>query len=110
VQQGLPGFLNAAEKLLHDIGTLLRALGPDAAAEEDKPLKVVPDSGELAALYKASLSCSHSAMEERLRTLEQYRYQTGGELVVWLRARVNALDYDQINERLAEYADGVAAP
>ena len=104
VRQALPLFFEAAEKLLHDIGALLAALGPDSGAEEDKPLKAAPDPGELAALYKASLSCSHSAMEERLRTLEQYRYQADGELVVWLRARVDALDYDQINERLAEYA------
>ncbi|MDR0239276.1 MAG: response regulator [Deltaproteobacteria bacterium] len=107
VRQGLSPFLNAAEKLLRDVGALLLALGPEAVAEEDKPLKAAPDPGALAVLYRASLSCSHSTMVEQLRVLEQYRYQADGELVGWLRARVDALEYDQINERLAEYGDSV---
>jgi signal transduction histidine kinase/FixJ family two-component response regulator len=105
VRKLFPPFLEAAETLLRGIGTLLREVTRELPGEEaDKPLKPAPDVGDLAALYKASLSCSHSVMEQHLRQLEQYRYQSGGELVAWLRERVDAFDYDQINERLAEYS------
>jgi CheY-like chemotaxis protein/HPt (histidine-containing phosphotransfer) domain-containing protein len=102
-REGFPPFLEAAEKLLCGIGELLHELMP-AAPEENKPLRPAPDPEELAALHKASLSCSHSVMEEHLHKLEQYRYQSGGELVIWLRERVDAFDYALINERLAEYS------
>jgi predicted component of type VI protein secretion system len=102
VREGLPPFLEAADKLLRGISVLLHERMPEAVAEENKPLRPAPDAKALAALYKASLSCSRSAMEEHLQNLEQYRYQSGGELVAWLRARVDAIDYDLINERLAE--------
>ncbi|MCL1979451.1 MAG: hypothetical protein FWG62_00030, partial [Proteobacteria bacterium] len=67
-------------------------------------LMPAPDSKELAALYQASLSCSHSVLEAHLQNLEQYRYQADGDLVAWLRERVDTLDYDLISERLAKYA------
>ena len=103
VRQELPRLLGAAERLLRRIDALLLEAMPAAAAEEDKPLKPAPDPGALAALYRASLACSYSAMERHLQKLEQYRYQTGGELIVWLRESVDAFDYALINERLAEY-------
>jgi hypothetical protein len=43
-------------------------------------------------------------MKKHLKELEQYRYQAEGELIAWLRVRVDALDYDLIAERLAEYS------
>ncbi|MCL2789446.1 MAG: PAS domain S-box protein [Desulfobulbus sp.] len=103
VRETFPAFLEIAEKLLRDIDALLRELMP-AAPEQDKPLKPAPEAGELTALYEASLSCAHSMLEAHLHNLEQYRYQSDGDLVTWLRMRVDALDYDLISERLAKYA------
>jgi HPt (histidine-containing phosphotransfer) domain-containing protein len=102
VRDSIPPLLETAEDLLRRIDALLLEAMPAGTAEEDKPLKPAPDPGELAALYRASLSCSHSAMENYLQKLEQYRYQSGGDLVAWLRGRVDAFDYALINERLAE--------
>jgi HPt (histidine-containing phosphotransfer) domain-containing protein len=104
VLKGLPSFLEAAEELLRGIAALLHERMPAAVAEENKPLRPAPDAGELAALCKACLDCSHSAMEEHLHNLEQYRYQSGGEHVTWQRARVDAIDSALISERLAEYS------
>ena len=104
IEERLPGFFEAADKLLADIATLLHALMPDAVAEEDKEVKPAPDAEVLAAFREASLSCAHSAMEECLRQLERYRYQSDGELVTWLRECVDNFDYDLINERLASYS------
>jgi len=97
-------FLEATEKLLREIGALLHEAMPESASKESKPLRPAPDAKELAALHKASLSCSHSAMEQHLKKLEQYRYQSDAGLITWLRARVDALDYDLINKRLAEFS------
>ena len=105
IEEKLPGFFEAAEKLLADIAILLHALMPDTVAEKDKEMKPAPDAEVLAAFREASLSCAHSAMEECLRQLERYRYQSDGELVVWLRQRVDNFDYDLINERLALAGD-----
>ena len=107
VRKELPLLLAATEKLLRGIDALLHEAMPATAVEEDKTLKPAPDPGELAALYRASLSCSHSAMDKYLQKLEQYRYQSDGELVAWLRERVDAFDYVLINERLAEYFPGM---
>ena len=104
VRSDFPLFLDAAEQLLRSIDLLLHECMPEPA-EEDKPLKPVPDIKELAALYQASQSCSYNAMLTHLQNLEQYRYQSDGGLVVWLRERVDALDYDLINERLAGCVD-----
>jgi len=104
IRKEFPLFLETAEKLLLGIEGLLHELTPEAVAKENKPLKPAPDAGELAALHQASLSCAHSAMEEHLKKLEQYQYQAGEELVIWLRGCVDAFDYALINERLAEYS------
>jgi hypothetical protein len=39
-------------------------------------------------------------MEEALTELEKYTYDTGAELVAWLRAEFDNLEYDNIRERL----------
>jgi len=104
IREKFPLFLETAEKLLLGINGLLDELMPEPVAKENKPLKPAPDAGELAALHQASLACAYSAMEEHLQKLEQYQYQAGEELIIWLRERMEAFDYALINERLAEYA------
>ena len=100
VQEKFPLFLETAEKLLLDIKNLLHERMSSIASEKNKPLKAAPDPGELAAIHQASLACAYSVMEKHLQKLEQYQYQEGEELVIWLRERVDAFDYDMINERL----------
>jgi hypothetical protein len=39
-------------------------------------------------------------MEESLLELECYDYDTGGDLVVWLREHLDKLEYGAIQERL----------
>ena len=104
IQEKLPAFLDAAEKLMARIDILLPELRPNAVPEKNKPVKPAPDTEALAAFHEASVSCAHSKMEKLLQQLEQYRYQADGELVAWLRERVDAFDYDLINERLAPYS------
>jgi hypothetical protein len=39
-------------------------------------------------------------MEDLLTELESYSYESGEDLIIWLRQRVNDLDYEAIQERL----------
>jgi CheY-like chemotaxis protein len=83
--------------------TLLGALGEFLAGTEDKkekPLLPAPDRELLAALLAACKEYNTTAMEELLLELEKYSYESGEDLVAWLRRRVNDLDYRAIQERL----------
>jgi RNase P protein component len=40
-------------------------------------------------------------MEEIITKLEEAEYETGGDLVVWLRRQLGNLEYAAIQERLA---------
>jgi hypothetical protein len=39
-------------------------------------------------------------MEEIIAELEGYEYESGGELVSWLREQLDNLEYDAVRERL----------
>jgi hypothetical protein len=41
-------------------------------------------------------------MEKILTEMEQYDYESDGELVEWMRERIDNLDYKDIVERLEE--------
>jgi hypothetical protein len=44
-------------------------------------------------------------MEEALTELEQYTYDTGAELIPWLRTEFENLEYDNLRERLEKYGN-----
>jgi hypothetical protein len=39
-------------------------------------------------------------MEEVLEELEKYSYESGDELILWLRRQFDGVDYEAIQERL----------
>jgi hypothetical protein len=41
-------------------------------------------------------------MEDTLAELEEYEYESGGDLVEWLREQMDNLEYEAIQERLEE--------
>jgi hypothetical protein len=45
-------------------------------------------------------------MEEAVTELESFEYESGGELVVWLREQLDNLEYDAIHERLESLSSG----
>ena len=42
-------------------------------------------------------------MEEVMNELELYGYETGKELIIWLKEQVENLEYDAILKRMVEY-------
>jgi signal transduction histidine kinase/DNA-binding NarL/FixJ family response regulator len=93
-------FIESAEGLLSALGDLLRDIGGNI----EKETKGAPDGALLAKLLDAVGYFDFMAMEEILTELERYRYESDGELVAWLRERLDRLEYDEIRKRLEEAA------
>jgi CheY-like chemotaxis protein/nitrogen-specific signal transduction histidine kinase len=90
-------FINDVEKLLERLREFLAVV---AEQKDEKPVAPRPDP---ALLKKLADACKHykaNIMEETLEKLEMYRYESGGELVQWLREQMDNLEYDIIQKRL----------
>ena len=89
-------FINNVEKLLEKLREFLATF-----AEKDGKLDAPePDKTLLTELNEACKHYKANIMEGILEKLEMYRYETGGELVQWLREQMDNLEYDAIQERL----------
>ncbi|MDR0289432.1 MAG: response regulator [Treponema sp.] len=89
-------FIRTAEKLLEDLGAFLAKV----LEQKDKPIAPKPDTALLQQLANACKHYKASIMEETLEKLEAYQYESGGDLVKWLREQIDNLEYDLIQERL----------
>jgi signal transduction histidine kinase/FixJ family two-component response regulator/HPt (histidine-containing phosphotransfer) domain-containing protein len=90
--------------LIENTGILLKNiqnfLEEIAGPPKTKPFASAPDSATLARLLEACKSYRTSLMEEILQQLEAFEYESGGELITWLREQLDNLEYDVILERL----------
>ncbi|MDR1248926.1 MAG: response regulator [Treponema sp.] len=90
-------FIALVERTLAGLEALL------GNALEDRPVKqkaTVPDEALLKELLDASKRFKPARMEEIIVTLEAYEYESGEELVAWLREQSDNLEYDAIRKRL----------
>jgi CheY-like chemotaxis protein len=98
-------FVASAEKLAADISAMLDSLeGPGAErrgpAKPTKPAKNAPDEETLGKLRDACAAYEMDGVDEAMAELESFEYTQGRDLVEWLRERVDAMDFRQIQERL----------
>jgi HPt (histidine-containing phosphotransfer) domain-containing protein len=96
IWEGTGPFVEQVERLLAALGELLQ----QAAAGRKREKAAAPDRGLLEQLLDAAASYRSSAVEEIIAGLESREYETGGEMVVWLREMADNLEYDAIRERL----------
>jgi signal transduction histidine kinase/CheY-like chemotaxis protein len=89
-------FIRAVENVLASLSVLLDGV----VQEKEKKLISAPDEALLSAVFEACENYDVNAMEHAVSKLEQYAYEDKAELVTWLRNRLEALEYDQIRERL----------
>jgi predicted transcriptional regulator len=97
VRERNAAFIAKTEAALAAIGALLR----DAA--EGGPVKqkaAAPDRALLDKLLEASKRFKPAVMEEVLAEIEGYEYESGADLVAWLREQLDNLEYEAIRERL----------
>jgi hypothetical protein len=90
------------ESLLENLGGFLAELEEDgqgsAAAE--------PDPALLESLFEACRNYNTPVMEKIVTELEKYAYESGAELIQWLRKQLNNVDYEVIQERLEQEGYG----
>jgi HPt (histidine-containing phosphotransfer) domain-containing protein len=90
------GLIKMAEALMLEIGELLKKI----ASGKVKQKKQEPDPALLGQLLEAASRYKATIMEGILDELELYDYETGGELILWLREQMDNLEYDEICAKL----------
>jgi PAS domain S-box-containing protein len=95
-------FIKMTEALLADLQELLQKAD---AAKGDKKKLSSPDPVLLANLLDAAKRYKSTIMEEILEYLESYEYESGGDLIPWLREQTDNLEYDAICGRLEGYSE-----
>jgi CheY-like chemotaxis protein len=105
----LEGVRAMRDPFIRRVETLLAALAAvtedRAGAEEKKERKASPDKALLKTIFEAAGKYDVSGMDNALRELERNDYESGNELVTWLRTELESLEYDRIRERLGPEAD-----
>jgi len=97
-------FIKDVEILLEKLKEFLAAIVEQG---NTKPIAPKPDAALLRELIDACKHYKANIMEDLLVKLEMYHYESGGELVQWLREQMDNLEYDAIQKRLkAELEQG----
>ena len=89
-------FISMTEALLSDLGGLLEKI-------PDRGLKTpgnAPDPVLLTRLLEAAKEYKAATMEQTVKQLESFEYESGGDLVTWIREQMDNLECDAIRERL----------
>jgi signal transduction histidine kinase/DNA-binding NarL/FixJ family response regulator len=90
------GLIEKTEKLLKSLNEILQNI----EQKKEKPRAAAPNQALLIKFLEGCKRYKLALMEDALTELEKYDYDTGGELVVWLRNQFDNLEYDNIRERL----------
>jgi signal transduction histidine kinase/DNA-binding NarL/FixJ family response regulator/HPt (histidine-containing phosphotransfer) domain-containing protein len=94
-------FIHMTESLLANLDNLLKSIEKSRReAQTAKERVLSPDAALLEKMRAASMRSMTSVMESILTELEQYEYESGGELIEWMRERIDNLEYRAITERL----------
>jgi CheY-like chemotaxis protein len=89
-------FIEAAEEFIAALAGLLVALEDN----QQKPLRFVPDKALLAKLRYAAENYDMNEIDRAMEELEQYSYESDGDLVPWLRDQIDKSEFEEITERL----------
>ena len=103
VMAGNETFIGTA----YDLLTQLEALSKSAddvrdETDSDKNALPEPDRALLAKMLEASQNYDIDEMQGIMDELERYKYESGGELISWLKERLVNFGYEEIMEKLAE--------
>jgi PAS domain S-box-containing protein len=108
-------FVDKAARLVDDLGVFVERLREARGAAEETEEDYSGNEGDedgagfedsppletLVRIFKASSNYDLAGLAELVASLEGRRYESGGELVGWLREQTDNLEYDSITERLA---------
>jgi len=92
-------LLEEASALHQNLEKLLASAAQRSAA---KPGAKSPDTELLKQLLDACKQFKSSLMEEIFDKIDTYQYESGGDLVKWMREQMDNLEYDAMEQRLTE--------
>jgi len=100
-------FVKANNKILLDEAAVLhqnleKLLASAAEHTGAKPKAKSPDAELLKQFLDACKQFKSSLMEEILDKIDKFQYESGEDLVQWLREQMDNLEYDAIEKRLTE--------
>jgi CheY-like chemotaxis protein len=103
-------FVRAAEKLVADIRALLNKKRLDQRKNKTgkSETRDHPDLRLLNDMLEQCRRYDMNQMEKILDELERFTYKHHGELIEWLRKKTDNLEYQQIQDRLAQSVDSIA--
>ncbi len=85
-------FIERAEALIHYIHGALSEINTAA----DKPTAPAPAPALLRELRDACKAYDMDGADAAIEKLEAFRYENGGELVAWLRGKINEMAFEEI--------------
>jgi hypothetical protein len=93
-------FISKAETTMKNLAELL-----DSTADEGSPKQkaAAPDKALLDKLLDASKHFKPAIMDEVMVELENCEYESGGDLIPWLREQIDNLEYDAVREKLESF-------
>jgi CheY-like chemotaxis protein len=91
-------FIEAALALISGVNEMLTKIH----AEKPREKKEKPDSAILEKLRAASSSFDMDAVDTAITELDAFEYETGGELIAWLRENADQMEYGKITQRLSD--------
>jgi signal transduction histidine kinase/CheY-like chemotaxis protein len=98
-------FIAAMAGFIETLKEKLNATGAKIETVKDAKLLDKPDENLLLSLRKAAEEYRTIEMAEIMQSLEKYRYREGNGLLLWLREKVEMLEYHDIVERLSLLED-----
>jgi CheY-like chemotaxis protein/nitrogen-specific signal transduction histidine kinase len=99
IQTKTDPFIKIIEQMLEKLKIFMASV---AEQKSGKPLSPKPDAAVLRDIMEACKHYKVNKMEEMLDKLEMYQYESGGDLVAWLREQMDNLEYDAIQKRLTD--------
>jgi PAS domain S-box-containing protein len=90
-------FISIVEELVEGLNLMLSKKDE----ENPKPKKDKPDRKTLAKLLDACLQYNMDGADAAIAELENYEYESEGELVEWLKDNVNKLNFIEIEDKLS---------
>jgi len=89
-------FIEIVLKLIQDIKEAIR----NAAPVQDKPKKDKPDREMLTQILAACEDFNMSKADALIKEMENFEYESDGELILWLRENADQMNRPEIAERL----------
>ncbi|GHS89665.1 hypothetical protein AGMMS49957_13350 [Synergistales bacterium] len=91
-------LIKSVDDLLSELQAFLEDAKNNGCAQKER--RASPSGELLSQMCEAAQHFKTSVMDETLLDLERYDYDSGGDIVAWIRERMDNLDYDAIAEKL----------